>query len=178
MAVGGKGSAILDRTHQVCSGPWRQDRIGDASGFVVYSPRHSLGCVNSGSNLGATWIQVIFSGRELTLSGCACFRTGDLSRARKGHENLLGKCEPHGTLDTKPYGDEERRSWLFRTVGYGHGSDFWSDFISTLEIVGYDHVLSIEHEDSLISVENGLAKATSFLSQWVIKEKLKTIWWT
>jgi hypothetical protein len=41
-----------------------------------------------------------------------------------------------------------------------------------------DHVLSIEHEGSLISAEKGLAKATSFPIQWVIKERPKTIWWT
>jgi len=44
-------------------------------------------------------------------------------------------------------------------------------------MIGYDHVLSIEHEDSLISLEGGLAKAAQFLNQWIIKEKMKEIWW-
>ena len=82
-----------------------------------------------------------------------------------------------GTLDAKPYQDELHRAWIFRTVGYGHGSDFWSNFISTLQMIGYDHVLSIEHEDSLISLEEGLSKAAQFLNQWIIKEKLKGMWW-
>ena len=38
----------------------------------------------------------------------------------------------NGVLDTKPYGEESNRSWIFRTVGYGQGSEFWTDFISTL----------------------------------------------
>jgi sugar phosphate isomerase/epimerase len=83
----------------------------------------------------------------------------------------------NGVLDTKPYSDEKKRSWLFRTVGYGHGREFWTDFVSTLQMVGYDDVLSIEHEDSLMSLEEGLTKAAHFLNQIVIKEKLKEMWW-
>ena len=37
-----------------------------------------------------------------------------------------------GYLDTKPYSDEANRAWIFRTVGYGHGEEFWTDFVSTL----------------------------------------------
>ena len=44
-------------------------------------------------------------------------------------------------------------------------------------MVGYDDVLSIEHEDSLMSVDEGLSKAAGFLNQIVIKEKLKEMWW-
>jgi len=83
----------------------------------------------------------------------------------------------NGVVDCKPYSDEKNRSWLFRTVGYGHDADFWCDFVSTLQMVGYDDVLSIEHEDSLMSVDEGLSKAAAFLHQIVIKEKLKEMWW-
>jgi sugar phosphate isomerase/epimerase len=83
----------------------------------------------------------------------------------------------NGVLDTKPYSDEKNRSFLFRTCGYGHGRDFWTDLVSTLQMVGYDDVLSIEHEDSLMATEEGLTKAANFLGQIVIKEKLKEMWW-
>jgi len=83
----------------------------------------------------------------------------------------------NGVLDAKPYSDEKNRAFLFRTVGYGHGREFWTDLVSTLQMVGYDHVLSIEHEDSLMSVDEGLAKAARFLQEIVIKEKLKEMWW-
>jgi sugar phosphate isomerase/epimerase len=83
----------------------------------------------------------------------------------------------NGVLDTKPYSDEKNRSFIFRTVGYGHDAEFWADLVSTLQMVGYDDVLSIEHEDSLMSVEEGLTKAAAFLNQVVIKEKLKDMWW-
>ncbi len=83
----------------------------------------------------------------------------------------------NGVLDAKPYSDERNRAFLFRTVGYGHGREFWTEMISTLQMVGYDEVLSIEHEDSLMSIEEGLTKAANFLNQIVIKEKLKEMWW-
>ena len=82
-----------------------------------------------------------------------------------------------GVLDTKPYTDERDRSWIFRTVGYGHSAEWWSEFISTLRMYGYDYVLSIEHEDSLMSPDEGLSKAAALLSQVVIKEKPAAAWW-
>ena len=57
-----------------------------------------------------------------------------------------------------PYGDEIHRSWIFRSIGYGHDELFWKDFVSQLRLVGYDYVLSIEHEDSLMSKNEGLVK--------------------
>jgi sugar phosphate isomerase/epimerase len=82
-----------------------------------------------------------------------------------------------GVLDTKPYTDERNRGWVFRTVGYGHGQDWWKEFISTLRLYGYDNVLSIEHEDSLMSAEEGLTKAARFLQQIVIREQPGAAWW-
>jgi len=76
----------------------------------------------------------------------------------------------NGVLDTKNYTDEIHRAWIFRTVGYGHGFDFWNAFVSNLRLVGYDHVLSIEHEDSLMSGREGLRKAVEFLKQVCIQE--------
>ncbi len=83
----------------------------------------------------------------------------------------------NGVLDTKPYSDEINRSWIFRTVGYGHSYDFWKEFLSTLRLVGYDDVLSIEHEDSLMSAKEGVEKAVSFLREIMIREKTGEMWW-
>ena len=82
-----------------------------------------------------------------------------------------------GVLDTKPYTDERNRGWIFRTCGYGHGAEWWKEFVSTLRMFGYDDVLSIEHEDSLLSPEEGLTKAAQFLNEIVIKEKPTAAWW-
>jgi sugar phosphate isomerase/epimerase len=83
----------------------------------------------------------------------------------------------NGVLDTKVYTDEVHRSWIFRTVGYGHGPEFWRALISELRLAGYDGALSIEHEDSLMSVNEGFTKAVSFLKQSVITEQPGGAWW-
>jgi hypothetical protein len=44
-------------------------------------------------------------------------------------------------------------------------------------MIGYDGVISIEHEDSLMSVQDGFEKAASFLSRILIRKKLASIWW-
>ena len=82
-----------------------------------------------------------------------------------------------GVLDTKKYTDERNRAWIFRTVGYGHAYQWWSEFISTLRMFGYDYVLSIEHEDSLMSPDEGLTKAARFLNQIIIREQPAAAWW-
>jgi sugar phosphate isomerase/epimerase len=82
-----------------------------------------------------------------------------------------------GVLDTKSYTDERNRSWIFRTCGYGHDEGWWKEFISTLRMFGYDYVLSIEHEDSLLSPEEGLRKAAAFLNGIVIQEQPTAPWW-
>ena len=83
----------------------------------------------------------------------------------------------NGALDTKPYADEIHRSWVFRTVGYGNGPQVWKDIISNLRMVGYDDVLSIEHEDSLMSVNEGFQKAVAFLKHMVMTEDRSEMWW-
>ncbi len=83
----------------------------------------------------------------------------------------------NGVLDVRHYGDEAQRSWIFRTVGYGHDMGVWKDIISSLRMVGYDDIISIEHEDSLMSPLEGLNKAISFLKQVLIFEDAGPIYW-
>ncbi len=82
-----------------------------------------------------------------------------------------------GVLDTKAYTDERNRAWIFRTCGYGHGEEWWREFISTLRMFGYNEVLSIEHEDSLLSAGEGLTKAAAFLNGIVLREPTAAAWW-
>ncbi len=82
-----------------------------------------------------------------------------------------------GVLDTKPYSDELHRSWLFRSVGYGHDLNTWKDIISALRMVGYDYAISIEHEDSLMSQNEGLSKAVACLKEAIISEEKAKMWW-
>jgi sugar phosphate isomerase/epimerase len=83
----------------------------------------------------------------------------------------------NGVLDTAHYGDILDRSWVFRTVGYGHDYIEWKNIISSLAAIGYEGAISIEHEDSLMSVSEGLEKAVTFLQELIIKEKPGAMWW-
>jgi len=83
----------------------------------------------------------------------------------------------NGVLDNKNYGDILNRSWVFRTVGYGHSYEVWNDMVSMLKTVGYDGVISIEHEDGLMSIDEGLSKAIEFLKNVIIFEQPAAMWW-
>lgn len=83
----------------------------------------------------------------------------------------------NGVLDTKHYGAVLDRSWVFRTIGYGHDRAVWCDMISMLRKIGYDGALSIEHEDSLMSQKEGLTKAIEFLKDVIISESPSERWW-
>ena len=80
----------------------------------------------------------------------------------------------NGVLDTKHYSDELNRAWVFRTVGYGNPESYWRDLVSNLRLCGYDRVLSIEHEDSVMTIDEGLRKAVSFLKDVIIEEEKPT----
>ena len=82
----------------------------------------------------------------------------------------------NGILDTKSFQTINRRSWNFRTVGYGHGEEFWRNFVSALRLAGYDDVLSIEHEDPLIDPEEGFELAVGVLSR-ILPQKPPTKLW-
>ena len=83
----------------------------------------------------------------------------------------------HGVLDTKHFGDEIHRSWIFRSVGYGHDYQVWKDMMSALRMVGYDDAISIEHEDSLMTPNEGLQKAIAFLKEVLMYEDKGAMWW-
>jgi sugar phosphate isomerase/epimerase len=83
----------------------------------------------------------------------------------------------NGVLDTQSYADIEKRSFVFRTVGYAHGKQHWNDIISALKLAGYDGVVSIEHEDGLMSPKEGLEKAVAFLKDVLIYENAGEAWW-
>lgn len=149
-------------------------------GMAVYNPETLLRLrAECGQNIGANFdpshlfwqgIDPVIAVREL---GDAIFHVH-----AKDTMVYRTNTERNGVLDTKPYTDEAHRSWIFRTVGYGHGKEFWNDFVSTLRMIGYDGALSIEHEDSLMSGAEGLQKAVAFLKETVIREKVQAAWWT
>jgi sugar phosphate isomerase/epimerase len=59
--------------------------------------------------------------------------------------------------------DVPGRAWSYITLGYGNDQQFWKDFCYRLRMVGYDGWLSIEHEDVLLSREEGVRKSVELL---------------
>ncbi len=84
----------------------------------------------------------------------------------------------NGNIDPNPYSTVIDRAWTFRTVGYGHGEQVWREIVSELRVAGYDGALSIEHEDMLLSIEEGLSQAVDMLKRARVVEPPATPWWT
>jgi sugar phosphate isomerase/epimerase len=150
-------------------------------GFSVYNPETVLRLrAACGQNLGANldpshffWqgIDPVEAARVLGDAGCI-YHVHGKDCGIDPHNMRL-----NGGLDTKSYGDLHRRSWVFRACGYGHGDEFWKPFVSMLRIKGYDGVISIEHEDSTMSVQEGFEKAVSYLRGVLIREPAGAAWW-
>jgi sugar phosphate isomerase/epimerase len=84
----------------------------------------------------------------------------------------------NGVIDTKTYRRMAERSWLFRSVGWGHDELEWKRIVSALRLAGYDYVMSIEHEDALASIDEGLKAAVDLLSRAILTEPAVEAWWT
>ena len=84
----------------------------------------------------------------------------------------------YGLTDMQPYSNLQTRAWTFRSVGCGHDLKEWSDMMSALRIFNYDHAVSIEHEDPLMSVEEGFNRAVSNLKSILINDPPLEMWWT
>ncbi|MGM9954471.1 MAG: sugar phosphate isomerase/epimerase family protein [Peribacillus sp.] len=83
----------------------------------------------------------------------------------------------YGLTDMQPYGNIQTRAWNFRSVGCGHSLQEWSDMMSALRTYGYDYVVSIEHEDPLMSIEEGFQRAVTNLKTVLINESPTDLWW-
>ena len=149
-------------------------------GFCVYNPETMLRIRDAvGETLGANFdpSHLIWQGVD-PVAGIKALEGAIYHFHAKDTKVNKYNVAKYGVLDTKRYQDEANRSWIFRSVGYGNGLDYWRDIISTLRLVGYDKVMSIEHEDSLMTPEEGLRHAVEFLKQSIIKDpKPGTISW-
>jgi sugar phosphate isomerase/epimerase len=66
--------------------------------------------------------------------------------------------------------DIPSRAWSYITLGYGNDQQFWKDFCYRLRMVGYDGWLSIEHEDVMLSREEGVRKSVELLQAVALSE--------
>jgi len=148
-------------------------------GFVVYSPETMLRLREiAGPSIGCNYdpSHMFWQGID-PIAAIRILRDAIFHVHAKDTQLYPSNLVRTGVLDTKPYTKERDRGWIFRTCGYGHGAEWWKEFVSTLRMFGYDYVLSIEHEDSLLSPEEGLTKAAQFLNDIVIQEQPGAAWW-
>ena len=166
-------------TARICRSAGVRVAIEMHPNFVVYNPETMLrlrdvaprviGCNFDPSHMFWQGVDVVSAIRTL---GDSIFHV-HAKDCRIDRGNVMR----NGVLDAKKYTRELERSWIFRTVGYGNDALVWNDIVSTLRFVGYDHVLSIEHEDSIMSPAEGLKKAIAFLKDIVIAEPAGKAYW-
>ncbi|WP_226671229.1 sugar phosphate isomerase/epimerase family protein [Metabacillus litoralis] len=83
----------------------------------------------------------------------------------------------YGLTDMQPYGEVQTRAWTFRSVGCGHSLTEWNDIMSALRTYNYDYVVSIEHEDPIMSIDEGFERAVTNLKTVLINESPSQMWW-
>jgi sugar phosphate isomerase/epimerase len=168
-----QGAAAFAADHGVCIG------VEMHPGMIIYNVETmlqmrsevgpSLGCNFDPSHLFWNGVDPVAAIRAL----------GDAIVHVHGKDSYLDKYNiaVNGCNDHKPYERIHDRSWTFRSIGYGHGVKTWKDIVSSLRLTGYDHVISIEHEDGLMSADEGLRKAVATLQEANIAEKPGDAYW-
>jgi len=148
-------------------------------GFCVYNPETaSLLRAATGKSLGINldpshlWWQGIDIPVAIAELGEAIFHVHAKDVAINPAKSRL-----NGVLDPKSYKRMADRSWIFRSVGWGHSEIEWKQVTSALRLAGYDYVMSIEHEDALASTHEGLSSAVRMLSKVMLTEEPVTPWW-
>jgi sugar phosphate isomerase/epimerase len=149
-------------------------------GFIVYNVESALRLRQAvGPNLGVNFdpSHFFWQGVDVPAAiralGEAIFHVHAKDVALDPHNVAV-----NGVIDTKTYRRMAERSWLFRSVGWGHDEIEWKRIVSALRLAGYDYVMSIEHEDALASVDEGLRAAVDCLSRVILTEPPVQAWWT
>ena len=151
-------------------------------GFVVYNPETLLRLRDAaGEMIGANFdpSHLVWQGIDPIEAIKAIAAAGAMFHFHAKDTYLdRANVARNGVLDTKPYSRFADRSWSFRTVGYGQPEKVWRDIMSALRTTGYDYVVSIEHEDGLLGIDEGMAKAIEFLNGIMLKDRqMEEMWW-
>ena len=149
-------------------------------GFLVYNVETALRLrAAAGSNLGVNFDPSHFFWQGVDVAA-AIRALGDAIFHVHAKDVALDRqnVAVNGVIDAKSYRRMAERAWLFRTVGWGHDELEWKRIASALRLAGYDYVMSIEHEDALASVDEGLRAAIDLLSRVVLTEPPVDAWWT
>jgi sugar phosphate isomerase/epimerase len=96
---------------------------------------------------------------------------GDRIGYSHGKDTLLypERIRRQGLLHHVPPSDPAGAPWHFAAVGEGHDDATWTALISALRKVGYDDVVSIEHEDPRYGGEEGTARSLAGLRRAIAR---------
>ena len=72
-----------------------------------------------------------------------------------------------GRIEIRPAEDFTQRAWNYVTLGRGHDEAWWRRFCQALAAIGYDDVLSIEHEDLALPPIDGVKQSVGLLRRVV-----------
>ncbi len=75
--------------------------------------------------------------------------------------------EVNGLLETRPVTDCANRAWNYVAVGCGKDLQWWKEFFSVCQMMGYDGYVSLEMEDLTMSVEAGVATSIEALKMTI-----------
>jgi len=127
----------------------------------------------AGDTVGANYdpSHMMWMGGE-PLSGIRKLRDGIFYVHAKDTRIDRENAAPNTLLETKPNAQVADRSWNYVTLGYGHNESWWRDFIALLAQVGYNDVLSIEHEDSTMSPMEGMRRSVELLQRVIIRDSV------
>ena len=148
-------------------------------GFCVYNPETLLRLRSAvGDAIGSNFdpSHLIWQGVDIP-EAILSLRDAIFHVHAKDTKVFLKNVRKNGNLDSKHYSDVQNRAWVFRTVGYGNDEKYWKEMIDALSMIGYNGVISIEHEDSSMSKDEGLRKAFELLNRVVIRENPGEMWW-
>jgi sugar phosphate isomerase/epimerase len=150
-------------------------------GAVVYNPRtllllrqavgEAVGANLDPSHLFWQGIDVVAAVKRLGAEG-AIFHVHAKDNALDEQNKAV-----NGVLEPQPLSQLANRSWVGRSVGFGHDELTWKRIVSALRLAGYEGVLSIEHEDPLASVDEGLRHSIAFLQRCLLSEPPARPWW-
>ena len=82
-----------------------------------------------------------------------------------------------GMMDSTSTEQSAERSWTYTLAGWGHDEATWREFVTTLRLTGYDHVISLEMESEYFEVEEGLDKSVAFLKPLILEKPPGAKWW-
>ena len=75
-----------------------------------------------------------------------------------------------GCIEIRPAEDFAHRTWNYVTVGRGHDETWWRRFCRALTAIGYEDVLSIEHEDLTLPPIEGVTQSVALVRRVIAAE--------